>query len=150
MMILVISGLNGYGVHDTAALAMDYRSVGFRECAAEVARYLVSVEGMDVQDPLRMRLMSHLQCYSAQRDAASKASLQSFQPWTPNYNANPYATTAPPSFAMSPPSTGSSGSGIPPPVTSSLPLSPSAPYPTLHGQGGCVKPYRPWGTELAY
>ncbi len=65
------SGLNGYNF-DPASLAMDYRSVGFRECAAEVARYLVTCEGMDIQDPLRLRLMSHLQCYSAQRDAASK------------------------------------------------------------------------------
>lgn len=71
----VIVGLNGYNI-DPAALAMDYRSVGFRECAAEVARYLVTVEGMDIQDPLRLRLMSHLQCYSAQREAAAKASLQ--------------------------------------------------------------------------
>ena len=47
---------------------MDYRSVGFRECASEVARYLVTVEGLDIQDPLRLRLMSHLQCYSAQRE----------------------------------------------------------------------------------
>lgn len=54
---------------------MDYRSVGFRECAAEVARYLVTVEGMDIQDPLRLRLMSHLQCFSAQREAASKHTL---------------------------------------------------------------------------
>ena len=76
---------------DTAALAMDYRSVGFRECAAEVARYMVSVEGMDIQDPLRLRLMSHLQCYSAQRDVASKASLQTFQhnPWNMTASAHP-------------------------------------------------------------
>jgi YRPW motif-containing protein len=52
---------------------MDYRSVGFRECAAEVARYLVTAEGMDIQDPLRLRLMSHLQCFSAQRELATKA-----------------------------------------------------------------------------
>lgn len=55
---------------------MDYRSVGFRECAAEVARYLVTVEGMDIQDPLRLRLMSHLQCFSAQREASAKATIQ--------------------------------------------------------------------------
>ena len=47
---------------------MDYRVLGFRECASEVARYLVTVEGMDIQDPLRLRLMSHLQCYVAQRE----------------------------------------------------------------------------------
>ena len=58
---------------DTAALALDYRSIGFRECMSEVSRYLVSVEGLDIQDPLRLRMGSHLQCYSAQRDVATKA-----------------------------------------------------------------------------
>lgn len=57
---------------------MDYHNIGFRECAAEVARYLVTIEGMDIQDPLRLRLMSHLQCYAAQRDLASK---QAATPW---------------------------------------------------------------------
>lgn len=51
---------------------MDYHSIGFRECAAEVARYLVSVEGMDVQDPMRLRLMSHLQCFATQRELSNK------------------------------------------------------------------------------
>lgn len=63
---------------------MDYHSIGFRECAAEVARYLVTVEGMDIQDPLRLRLMSHLQCFAAQRELASK---QASTPW--NYNSYP-------------------------------------------------------------
>ena len=36
----------------------------------------MTVEGMDIQDPLRLRLMSHLQCFSAQREAAAKATLQ--------------------------------------------------------------------------
>ena len=52
---------------------MDYRLVGFRECAAEVSRYLVSIEGIDLQDPLRQRLIGHLQCYGAQREASAKA-----------------------------------------------------------------------------
>lgn len=52
---------------------MDYHIIGFRECVAEVARYLVSIEGMDVQDPLRLRLMSHLQCFLTQRELSSKA-----------------------------------------------------------------------------
>lgn len=52
---------------------MDYHSIGFRECAAEVARYLVSCEGLDIQDPLRLRLMSHLQCFAAQRELAAKS-----------------------------------------------------------------------------
>lgn len=80
------AGLNGYNL-DTAALAMDYRSVGFRECAAEVARYLVTIEGMDIQDPLRLRLLSHLQCYSAQREVATKAGFQNASWNHPNLNS---------------------------------------------------------------
>ena len=68
--------MNSYNYPDPHAVAVDYRGVGFRECAAEVARYLVAVEGLDLQDPLRMRLLSHLQSYSAQKEAAAKASLQ--------------------------------------------------------------------------
>ena len=58
--------------YDPHKFAMDYHSIGFRECASEVARYLVTVEGMDIQDPLRLRLMSHLQCFAAQRELANK------------------------------------------------------------------------------
>jgi len=58
--------------YDPQRYAMDYHSMGFRECAGEVARYLVTVEGMDVQDPLRMRLMTHLQCFATQRELSSK------------------------------------------------------------------------------
>ncbi|KAK3588580.1 hypothetical protein CHS0354_001905 [Potamilus streckersoni] len=74
--ILHSKGINGYNYPDPHAFAMDYRSVGFRECAAEVARYLVAVEGIDLQDPMRLRLLSHLQCYSAQRETTSKAPFQ--------------------------------------------------------------------------
>ncbi|XP_055608246.1 hairy/enhancer-of-split related with YRPW motif protein-like [Uranotaenia lowii] len=59
--------------YDPQRFAMDYHIIGFRECVAEVARYLVSIEGMDVQDPLRLRLMSHLQCFLTQRELSSKA-----------------------------------------------------------------------------
>ncbi|KAK6617797.1 hypothetical protein RUM43_014025 [Polyplax serrata] len=68
--------------YDPHKFAMDYHSIGFRECAAEVARYLVTVEGMDIQDPLRLRLMSHLQCFAAQRELATK---QASTAW--NYNS---------------------------------------------------------------
>ena len=57
-------GLDPYNGLDSQAIALDYRCVGFRECASEVARYLVSAEGLDIQDPLRLRLMSHLQVKS--------------------------------------------------------------------------------------
>lgn len=58
---------------DAQRLAADYHVVGFRECASEVARYLVTMEGMDIQDPLRLRLMSHLQCFVAQRELQLKS-----------------------------------------------------------------------------
>ena len=92
-------GLNNYNF-DPTTLAMDYRSVGFRECMTEVSRYLMTAEGVDIQDPLRLRIMAHLQCYSTQREVASKhASLNpSFQGsgWCsmsshPSWNAQ-YAT----------------------------------------------------------
>lgn len=60
---LLPTGLDALA-YDPNKFALDYHSIGFRECAAEVARYLVTVEGMDIQDPLRMRLMSHLQVRS--------------------------------------------------------------------------------------
>ncbi|KAK7091799.1 hairy/enhancer-of-split related with YRPW motif protein 1-like [Littorina saxatilis] len=89
-------GVSGYNC-DPHTVALDYRYIGFRECAAEVARYLVAVEGMDLQDPLRMRLLSHLQCYSAQREAAAKASLQSVAPsWPPAPPSMPHMPPVPP------------------------------------------------------
>uniref|UniRef100_A0A3B5AZY1 Hairy/enhancer-of-split related with YRPW motif protein 1-like n=1 Tax=Stegastes partitus TaxID=144197 RepID=A0A3B5AZY1_9TELE len=56
---------------DAHALAMDYRGLGFRECLAETARYLSIIEGLDSTDPLRIRLVSHLNNYASQREAHS-------------------------------------------------------------------------------
>ncbi|KRX24925.1 LIM domain-containing protein unc-97 [Trichinella nelsoni] len=53
-------------VMEKQRFAADYHMMGFRECANEVARYLTSVETLDIQDPLRIRLINHLQCYGAQ------------------------------------------------------------------------------------
>ena len=54
---------------------LDYRVMGFRECAAEVARYMANVEGLDMKDPLRMRMLSHLENYLAQRELAINAAV---------------------------------------------------------------------------
>ncbi|XP_034107385.1 hairy/enhancer-of-split related with YRPW motif protein [Drosophila albomicans] len=62
--------------YDPQRVAMDYHIIGFRECAAEVARYLVTIEGMDIQDPLRLRLMSHLQYFSQQREISASGGYQ--------------------------------------------------------------------------
>ncbi|XP_056901278.1 hairy/enhancer-of-split related with YRPW motif protein 1-like [Takifugu flavidus] len=58
----------GKGYFEAHALAKDYRSLGFRECLAETARYLSMVEGRESADPLRMRLVSHLSSYASQRE----------------------------------------------------------------------------------
>ena len=43
----------------------EHHGAGFRECMGEVSRYLVAVEGMHIEEPLRLRLMSHLHAFSA-------------------------------------------------------------------------------------
>uniref|UniRef100_A0A4W5KGD2 Hes-related family bHLH transcription factor with YRPW motif 2 n=1 Tax=Hucho hucho TaxID=62062 RepID=A0A4W5KGD2_9TELE len=62
------------GYFDAHSLAMDFMSVGFRECLTEVARYLSSVEGLDSIDPLRVRLVSHLSTCVSQREAVAMTS----------------------------------------------------------------------------
>ncbi|XP_054638040.1 hairy/enhancer-of-split related with YRPW motif protein 1-like isoform X2 [Dunckerocampus dactyliophorus] len=58
----------GKGYFEAQALAKDYRSLGFRECLAETARFLSIMEGRDSTDPLRVRLVSHLSNYASQRE----------------------------------------------------------------------------------
>uniref|UniRef100_A0A1A8JLQ8 Hairy/enhancer-of-split related with YRPW motif 1 n=1 Tax=Nothobranchius kuhntae TaxID=321403 RepID=A0A1A8JLQ8_NOTKU len=67
----MLHAAGGKGYFDAHALAMDYRGLGFRECLAETARYLSIIEGLDSTDPLRMRLVSHLNNYASQREAHS-------------------------------------------------------------------------------
>ena len=47
-------------------------SSGFRDCAAEVARYLIAVEGLD---EIRIRLMSHLQMFLNQKEFSNQAAV---------------------------------------------------------------------------
>ncbi|XP_046875794.1 hairy/enhancer-of-split related with YRPW motif protein 1 isoform X2 [Hypomesus transpacificus] len=67
----MLHAAGGKGYFDAHALAMDYRGLGFRECLAETARYLSIIEGLDSTDPLRIRLVSHLNSYATQREAHS-------------------------------------------------------------------------------
>ncbi|TRY84377.1 hypothetical protein DNTS_025465 [Danionella cerebrum] len=67
----MLHAAGGKGYFDAHALAMDYRGLGFRECLAETARYLSIIEGLDSTDPLRIRLVSHLNSYASQREAQS-------------------------------------------------------------------------------
>ena len=49
--------------------------MGFRECASEVARYMANVEGLEMKDPLRLRMLSHLENFLAQRELAINAAV---------------------------------------------------------------------------
>uniref|UniRef100_A0A8C7Y2V1 Hes-related family bHLH transcription factor with YRPW motif 2 n=1 Tax=Oryzias sinensis TaxID=183150 RepID=A0A8C7Y2V1_9TELE len=63
------------------ALALDFLSLGFRECVTEVSRFLSSMEGLDSSSPLHSRLLSHLSSCSSQRDALAAASHQHPHPY---------------------------------------------------------------------
>ena len=41
--------------------------MGFRDCISEVSQYMLETEGFNVQNPFRMRLLSHLKCFAEQR-----------------------------------------------------------------------------------
>ncbi|XP_034999267.2 hairy/enhancer-of-split related with YRPW motif protein 2 [Hippoglossus stenolepis] len=56
----MMQATGGKGYFDVHALALDFLSLGFRECVTEVSRYLCTVEALDSGDPLRSRLLSHL------------------------------------------------------------------------------------------
>ncbi|XP_043921727.1 hairy/enhancer-of-split related with YRPW motif protein 1 isoform X1 [Protopterus annectens] len=87
--MLHAAGSKGY--FDAHALAMDYRSLGFRECLAEVARYLSIIEGMDTSDPLRVRLVSHLNNYASQWEVVSSAhSSIGHLPWGSAFGHHPH------------------------------------------------------------
>ncbi|KAG8582639.1 hypothetical protein GDO81_008143 [Engystomops pustulosus] len=75
----MLQATGGKGYFDAHALAMDFMSIGFRECLTEVARYLSSVEGLDTADPLRVRLVSHLNTCASQREAVAMTSMSQHQ-----------------------------------------------------------------------
>ena len=74
---------------------LDYRVMGFRECVAEVARYMTNVEGLDMKDPMRVRLLNHLENYLAQRELAINAAVAaSAQMGIPKVHTPPTLTPA--------------------------------------------------------
>lgn len=70
--------LNARGLNNPASFEGDYRNMGFRECCAEVARYLAAAEGLDIQNPLRIRLLGHLEAYGSQKEISLKAELSGY------------------------------------------------------------------------
>ncbi|XP_062385483.1 hairy/enhancer-of-split related with YRPW motif protein 1 isoform X2 [Sardina pilchardus] len=67
----MLHAAGGKGYFEAHALALDYRALGWRECVAECVRYLGLLEGLDSADPLRVRLLAHLNSYAVQRDVHS-------------------------------------------------------------------------------
>ncbi|XP_034976659.1 hairy/enhancer-of-split related with YRPW motif-like protein [Zootoca vivipara] len=75
--------LHAIGDTDARVLAVDYRTIGFRECVTEVVRYLGTFKGQSGTDSVQLRLLSHLNNYVAEMEPPSKAtsSLLPFQSW---------------------------------------------------------------------
>uniref|UniRef100_A0A4W5N9Q5 Hes-related family bHLH transcription factor with YRPW motif 1 n=1 Tax=Hucho hucho TaxID=62062 RepID=A0A4W5N9Q5_9TELE len=116
----MLHAAGGKGYFDAHALATDYRGLGFRECLAETARYLSIIEGLDSADPLRIRLVSHLNSYTSQREALSISGLGHLA-WGSAFGSPPsahvahlllrqHASNSPPSSSSSTPSSSSSSS----------------------------------------
>ena len=138
--LFIVSGPEGY---DSTKLAMDYHAVGWGECAAEVGRYLVTMEGLDERDPLRMRLLSHLQSFHREHPHSAGPAIPSPATLTSTSTATSYDPPSSVSTGMPP------GSGSMPPLLGGTTLG-WGQYPGQYPQQQHGKPYRPWGAELAY
>ncbi|XP_032399733.1 hairy/enhancer-of-split related with YRPW motif protein 2 [Etheostoma spectabile] len=117
----VLQATGGKGYFDAHALALDFLSLGFRECVTEVSRYLSAAEGLDSSDPLRSRLLSHLGSCSLQRDALAISSYsphhhphhhhltQQPHPLTHPFHPHHWAAAVATAAAFRPPAYGLSG-----------------------------------------
>ncbi|XP_061597916.1 hairy/enhancer-of-split related with YRPW motif-like protein [Cololabis saira] len=78
----LLHAMGGKGYFDARALAIDYRTLGFRECVGEVVRYLTTLEG-DAPDPVGARLVSHLSHCASELDPLLLQSPPAlpFPPW---------------------------------------------------------------------
>ncbi|XP_051892299.1 hairy/enhancer-of-split related with YRPW motif protein 1-like [Pristis pectinata] len=84
----LLRSTGGKGYFDPHLLAVDYRSMGFRECLAEVVRYLSSLEqfqGREGADPLKDRLVSHLNNYISEIEPSPSSWIHRACTW-PHYH----------------------------------------------------------------
>ncbi|TWW68485.1 hairy/enhancer-of-split related with YRPW motif protein 2 isoform X1 [Takifugu flavidus] len=154
------------GFLDVQTLALDFLSLGFRECMTEVSRYLSAVEGLDACDPLQARLLSHLT--SAALTITSHRLPPQPPPFHPHHWAaavirplyGPNVLSPAPDAGGAPyrlielcqPSSTVSSSSSPSPSTSVLSPTTSLPV-SLSGlpifpSPSTSRPYRPLGTEV--
>jgi hypothetical protein len=85
----------------------DAHASGFRECIDEISRYLISIEGFDAQHPLRLRLLSHLECFTERSLSPSSSSMNdNDHSWTALHQPSPSAFATPPLSSFLSPMTG--------------------------------------------
>uniref|UniRef100_A0A3Q3VMC5 Hairy/enhancer-of-split related with YRPW motif-like protein n=1 Tax=Mola mola TaxID=94237 RepID=A0A3Q3VMC5_MOLML len=99
----LLHAMGGKGYFDARALAVDYRTLGFRECVGEVVRYLSSIDG-ESPDPIGARLVSHLSHCASELDPlllqSPPACALPFPPWLwasfPQISQASQASSSPP------------------------------------------------------
>ncbi|KAJ3606925.1 hypothetical protein NHX12_026441 [Muraenolepis orangiensis] len=128
----MLQASGGKGYFDGHALALDFLSLGFRECVSEASRFLGSMEGLEPGDPLRLRLLSHLSSCASHRDAAAMTLLAPPFHWPAAAAAAATAIAAATAFHPFPPPHAAFGLSV------------------LPGGGGhrLGEHYRPWGREV--
>ncbi|XP_042166494.1 hairy/enhancer-of-split related with YRPW motif-like protein [Oncorhynchus tshawytscha] len=104
----LLHAMGGKGYLDARVLAVDYRTLGFRQCVGEVVRYLGSLEGgVDSPDPIGARLVSHLSHCASQLDplllqSPPTSSSLPFPPWpwiSSYHQMSPVSSPHSPSFS---------------------------------------------------
>ncbi|XP_056270847.1 hairy/enhancer-of-split related with YRPW motif-like protein [Pseudoliparis swirei] len=100
----LLHAMGGKGYFDARALAVDYRTLGFRECVGEVVRYISSLDG-ESPDPIGVRLISHLSHCASELDPlllqSAPASAMPFPPWP--WASFPQISPTSPASSSSPP-----------------------------------------------
>ncbi|XP_008395254.1 hairy/enhancer-of-split related with YRPW motif protein 2 isoform X2 [Poecilia reticulata] len=148
--------LQAGGTGQQEVLALDFLSLGFRECVSEASCYLSAVEPRDSCDALRRRLLAHLSYCAAQRDAAAMTAR--LQPRPPPYShwvaaLRPDGAPQRPVELLQHSATSSSPSSslLPPPLPAPL-FSFSASFPIalpfLPSSSSSQPPHRPWSSEV--
>lgn len=64
-----------YSPYGNTRAFLDYGIMGFRECATEIAHFLSNLEGVDVKEPLKLRMIGHLENMVAQKELAINAAM---------------------------------------------------------------------------
>jgi hypothetical protein len=64
-----VSTMNGHNENKET----NYAEMGFRDCISEVSQHLLENEGLQAQNPFRLRLLSHLKCFAEQKSIEIQA-----------------------------------------------------------------------------